>query len=191
MEEKVDLRIRKTHAALLKALRELLSEKSFHDISVAELCDRAQVRRATFYKHFGDKSELLAYMIQELQKDYKSKMEADAPRKEEGACLSYICYTLQSFLDFWDENRHMVRTVLNSNARHIVLDILSEQIEMDLRSYFRTLQQNGTELCTSPEMMAVLYSGAAVNCARWWVVKNDRPDKEEVVRQFHALLGKY
>ena len=41
MEEKIDLRIQKTHRALPGALRELLSEKSFDEISVSELCDRA------------------------------------------------------------------------------------------------------------------------------------------------------
>ena len=34
---------------------------------MTELCEKAVIRKATFYKHFGDKTELLVYMIQEMQ----------------------------------------------------------------------------------------------------------------------------
>lgn len=186
MDGRVDLRIKKTHAALLRALRELLCEKSFNEISVAELCERAEVRRATFYKHFGDKSELLAYMIQELQKGYERKMENDEPGMSEGAYLTEI---MKNFLDFMDENKQMARTILRSSARHIIQDILNEQIEMDLRLHFRALQQRGVDLKASPDMLAVLYSGAVVNCAQWWIENNDHITKEEVVRQFEALVA--
>ena len=35
---------------------------------MTELCEKAVIRKATFYKHFGDKTELLVYMIQEIQR---------------------------------------------------------------------------------------------------------------------------
>lgn len=60
MEEKVDFRVKKTRKALLQALRALLSEKSFDDITVTELCERAEIRRVTFYSHFGGKEELFS-----------------------------------------------------------------------------------------------------------------------------------
>ena len=39
-----------------------------------------------------------------------------------------------------------------------------------------------------PDMLAVLCSGAAVNCAQWWIANSDRLTKEEIVRQFEALV---
>ena len=68
MEKPLDLRVLKTRKALTAALYSLLCEKSMDNITVTELCERAVVRKATFYKHFGDKNELLTYMIQELQR---------------------------------------------------------------------------------------------------------------------------
>ena len=35
---------------------------------MTELCEKAVIRKATFYKHSGDKTELLVYMIQEIQR---------------------------------------------------------------------------------------------------------------------------
>lgn len=185
MEEKVDLRIQKTHRALLGALRELLSEKSFDEISVSELCDRAQTRRATFYKHFGDKTELLAYMIQELQREYNARTEATADGTDPAAGLTRIfCY----MLDFLDENRGMVRTILNSNGKNVVLDVLGEQLERDLKNHLRSAVPSGAEPGPDPEFLAALYSGGVIHVAQWWLTKGSRMSKEQVVQQFSMLV---
>lgn len=185
MEEKIDLRIQKTHKALLGALRELLSEKSFDEISVSELCDRAQTRRATFYKHFGDKTELLAYMIQELQREYNARTETPLNENVPGAGpVRIFCY----LLDFLDENRDMVRTILNSNGKTVVLSVLNEQLERDMKGHFRAFARAKAGQDTDPELLAVLYSGAVINCAQWWLTKGGRMTKEQVVQQFAALV---
>ncbi len=59
MEKPLDLRIRKTYIALTNTLIEMMEEAPFEDIRVSDLCDRAMVRKSTFYKHFADKYELL------------------------------------------------------------------------------------------------------------------------------------
>lgn len=185
MEEKIDLRIQKTHRALLGALRELLSEKSFDEISVSELCDRAQTRRATFYKHFADKTELLAYMIQELQQEYNTRTETALNGADPGAGLVQI---FRYLLDFLDENRGMVRTILNSNGKNVVLDVLGEQLERDLKSHFRAAARAGSGLRQDPELLAVTYSGAVIHCAQWWLTRGSRLTKDQVVQQFAQLV---
>lgn len=44
----------------------LLSEKSFEEITVGQLCEAAQYPRATFYNYFDDKYDLLGYCWQTL-----------------------------------------------------------------------------------------------------------------------------
>ena len=56
----MDLRIKKTYRALFEAFTELLEEHRFEDVTVAMLCDRAMIRRTTFYKHFRDKNDYFA-----------------------------------------------------------------------------------------------------------------------------------
>ena len=169
----------------LQALKELLGEKSFDEISVSEICDRAQTRRATFYKHFGDKTELLAYMIQELQREYNGRTEDAFGGKEPYTGLVQIfCY----LLDFLDENRSMVRTILNSNGKNVVLDVLEEQLERDLKQHFRASTLGNTSSGADLEFLAVLYSGAIINCARWWLTRGSRMSKERVVEQFSMLV---
>ena len=185
MEEKVDLRIRRTHKALLRTLRELLAEKSFDDITVAELCERAEIRRATFYKHFGDKNELFAYMIQDLQRSFNEKNGLNSSFEDPS---KYCTRAFQHFLDFLEENERMVHKVMGSSARYIVIDILSEQIESDLKFCFISAKKHGVTVSIMPEMLAVLYSGAAVSCARWWITKGKPVPKDEMVKQFSLLM---
>ena len=58
---KLDIRVIRTHDQLTSGLVKLLSKKSFEDLSVSEICDTANVHRATFYKHFNDKYEFLNF----------------------------------------------------------------------------------------------------------------------------------
>ena len=66
MEKKIDLRLQKTYLALRNAFTELMEEKRFEELTVNELCDRALIRRTTFYKHFADKYDYFAFYIREM-----------------------------------------------------------------------------------------------------------------------------
>ena len=79
MEQKLDLRIQKTYMSVTKALIEMMEEMPFEDIKVKELCDRAMIRKSTFYKHFADKYELLAFIVKEVINDYNERIRQDSP----------------------------------------------------------------------------------------------------------------
>lgn len=58
-EKKTDRRIRKTETALQNALKELLKTKKLSNISVKELCEKADVNRNTFYSHYQFPEDVL------------------------------------------------------------------------------------------------------------------------------------
>jgi AcrR family transcriptional regulator len=62
----MDRRQRKTREAIFKAFTQLLSKKDFHQITVGEIIDGADIGRATFYAHFETKDFLLKEFCQEL-----------------------------------------------------------------------------------------------------------------------------
>lgn len=57
--EKDDQRTRMTRLLLRRALVELMGERPLQDITVKELCRRAEVNRSTFYFHYYDIFDLL------------------------------------------------------------------------------------------------------------------------------------
>src|SRR5262252_10969290 len=54
----VDRRVRRTQATLQRALIGLVQERDLSQISVADVADRADVSRSTFYDHYQDVHEL-------------------------------------------------------------------------------------------------------------------------------------
>ncbi|HEY0753946.1 MAG TPA: TetR/AcrR family transcriptional regulator [Ktedonobacteraceae bacterium] len=64
-EVQPDLRVRRTHHFLQKAMIELITEKGFEAITVGDIAERAMVNRATFYRHYQDKYDLVAKIFEE------------------------------------------------------------------------------------------------------------------------------
>jgi AcrR family transcriptional regulator len=77
-EKHVDLRIRRTKKMLQDAFMALMAEKSFQDITVQHITERAMVNRGTFYDHFNDKYALAEYSLRELfRQTLHSKLPAE------------------------------------------------------------------------------------------------------------------
>ena len=53
-------------ARIVRSAEELFSERGFDAVSVADIADRADVGRTTFFRHFGDKQEVVFAQEQEL-----------------------------------------------------------------------------------------------------------------------------
>jgi AcrR family transcriptional regulator len=70
---KLDPRVKRTRKLLQQAFVELLGDKEFHNITVHDITERAEVNRATFYLHFEDKYALLAYSVREALQELLDK----------------------------------------------------------------------------------------------------------------------
>ena len=64
-EEQTDLRIRRTHKFLQEAMIALITEKGFDAITVGDIAERAMINRATFYRHYQDKYDLVVKIFEE------------------------------------------------------------------------------------------------------------------------------
>ena len=88
----------------------LLSEKSFEEITVGELCKRANYPRATFYNYFEDKFDLLNYCWLWLTKEIHLEDYQYLPHDK----------TLHIFFDrifdFSKENRKKIHSVFTYNS---------------------------------------------------------------------------
>ena len=56
----------RSRTALKSAFKELLQDKSYGDISVGEIADRADIGRSTFYRHFNGKADVLIGLHEEI-----------------------------------------------------------------------------------------------------------------------------
>jgi len=184
VEQKIDLRILKTRKALTDAFWQMLGEKRFEDITVNELCDRAMVRRATFYKHFADKYDFFAFVIRAKQAEFdaqiRKRIDSTRPR-------SFYIGIIRHVIDFLNSNEKLVQTVLNSKMLPTVMDILSRQITLDITQKLKEDAENGVPLPASPQVMAQFFSGALVYTMMWWVTQK-KVSEAKLVEELTSLL---
>ncbi|MBK8135579.1 MAG: TetR/AcrR family transcriptional regulator [Chloroflexi bacterium] len=84
MMEKQDRRVRKTQRALSDALVELILEKGYDTITIKDITDRADVAHATFYRHYGDKDELLRRKLEEIVGEIEALTREPTLKNSEG-----------------------------------------------------------------------------------------------------------
>ena len=185
MEKPLDLRIQKTHLALTNALLEMMEEMPFEDIRVKDLCDRAMLRKSTFYKHFADKYELLAFVVKEAMQDVGEKFAQTQPGETP---LELYTRLISGLFYFVQENEKLIHSAEKSDQAMLILNIISQQVTPDLRKKLEEDQRNGVRLPASPEVMASFFAGAIAESVRHWLANGKKMDEEELKAQLRGLV---
>ena len=71
---KTDARIRYTQRILKESLLALLKQKPINKITVKEVCELAELNRATFYAHYSDCFALLEQIENELLEEFQDSL---------------------------------------------------------------------------------------------------------------------
>lgn len=144
-----DLRFRRTNQMLCDAFTELLSQKKFEDITINELCEKALIRRATFYTHFLDKYDFFAYFIRQNRDSFVRTCPIEGEARN---IRSFSSYMFQQLIYYLSEHMAMVHNVMNSNAFSILLDILAEEIRNSYRVELqRYMNANPSDTSNNPQ----------------------------------------
>ena len=154
---KTDLRKHKTRKALEAAFFELSETMWIEDITVGDLCEKAMVRRATFYKHFADKYAFFAYVMNSIQRNTNLQQNAD-PR--DITMAEYCVNICLSYLRNYQEHPKMVKRILNSKSRQPYTDILIAQIRNALLKKAAYDREKGIETEIDVQVISSFIAGA-------------------------------
>lgn len=183
MEEKIDLRIKKTYLSLHHAFIALLEEKRFEDLTVNELCDRAMIRRTTFYKHFADKYEYFTFYIKEVVATFQDRL---APDVTDGEVNAYLLHMSRELLRFMQQHDKLVQNIKNSSMFPILLSILLDQISCDVAQVIRRAKASSMDK-SQIEGIAAFYAGGLTNTL-FQYLKQDAPINEA---QFLEIISRF
>src|ERR1017187_8243194 len=81
----VERKQRQARQRIIDAARELFLERGFDGVSVGDIAERAEVGRTTFFRHFGDKQEVVFANEQELLDTITAARQADSTPAPRGA----------------------------------------------------------------------------------------------------------
>lgn len=186
MEQKLDLRIKKTYLALTSTLLQMMKEMRFEDIRVSELCTRAMIRKSTFYKHFGDKYELLAFVVRQMQEQLNRQLEQECAGK---SAVERYTRLIAIVFDFLSKNQALVQSALESPSFSLILSTLSEQFVSDAQQKLEDNVRQGEKLPVEPEVMAAFFVGGLMETANHWLKKGKPLDEQHLREQLGALLS--
>ena len=187
MEKKTDLRIIKTQMALSNALLEILNEKRFDELTVNELCERAMVRRATFYKHFADKYEFFGFFVHQIQEEFVESCRQE--QKNSGS--DYQVYLTKQTILFFKNHEKLVNSVVKSSAFPTLLDILAQEIYQNILLNEKEKAASGIKPSVAPEILATFYSGGIIQIFRFWIEHSKTISEEDLMKQFEMLFQSF
>ena len=179
----MDRRQKKTREAIFRAFTSLLAKKNYHQITVQDILDTADVGRTTFYAHFETKEYLLRDLCAELFGHI-----IDTALGTQSTDCPYDCGSPGDSVFL-----HLLRH-LRQNDRGI-LDLLSSENDGLFLDYFRSEvcrlveRTYGDCLATAwpREYLVQHISAAFVQTVRWWLGENCTRSSEEVAACFLAV----
>jgi len=190
MEEKKkeDRRIIHTKSSLHKALRELVQEKGYAEVTVEDITSRAKLGRTTFYLHYQDKEDLLLERMEE-----KLSVLVDETARYP---LTYWFahensnYLIRSIFELVKENADIF-TLVTKEQSNKVYDRLHKIISKSAHNLVEEnpwAQKKIDRLAISLDYLIEYFSGAMWASIVWWVGNNFSPPGEKMAGYFRQLF---
>ncbi|MBR3954918.1 MAG: TetR/AcrR family transcriptional regulator [Clostridia bacterium] len=134
MARKEDLRFIRTNRKLYETFFELISDDLIENLSITDICDAAQINRATFYKHFNDRKDFVFYCIG--QKVREMRLERTGRENANAATILEDCVReVYAFLRFMTEvNADNLKP--DTDAIHLIYDGLMAFYLAEFSAYY-------------------------------------------------------
>ncbi len=181
----MDLRIKKTYRALFDAFTELLEEHRFEDLTVAMLCDRAMIRRTTFYKHFRDKNDYFAFYIDELMTGLPQNRTdaADAEPLDDVQALRHEVF--DDAMNMILAHEQLMDNILASSMSGMLTNVICDRIARSVRERVMNVLAEDALAPVSLETTSEFVAGGIIRLFTiWWESGHDlerRPEMADVV----------
>jgi AcrR family transcriptional regulator len=180
-----DLRVRRTRKLLIQALLELTSEKGFAALTVQNIADRAMVNRATFYRHYLDKHDLLkAYMqeVYELTADQQPLPAASPDAQADGPPTGIV-----RMLEHVRQHADFYRVMLGAQGDAAFVARIRRYSEQRLRSL---LPDDATphKPDSPPRDLCLSYlTHAGIGVLAWWLQAEQPHPPEQIATWLNQL----
>ena len=179
---KADKRYVKSEARLREAMIELLDREPFAAITIKKITDEAGVGRATFYKHYNDKTELLTAVEDELRAD----IIAVLAKKQEGSNRSAARKKVIALFNFLEANIRAAQVLLGPDGpadfQEEIREILWDGFHASSSKFKDVMRRSGLSV---EYLKLANYTHFLVMQA--WLRKKDREAPEELAEVMAKL----
>jgi AcrR family transcriptional regulator len=156
---KTDARVRYTKKVLRDSLIKLLKAKPIQAITVKELCESAEINRATFYTHYSNPYDLL----EQIESELFEEMSAKVIKKFTPDTLTSI--TKLAF-DIIADNIELYRVLLSENGNKQFLDRIMRLSRDTTISSWKAMYPHATKNQIE-FLFSFIISGSVAVIERW------------------------
>ena len=176
----MDRRQRKTRRAIFDAFSSLLEEKSYSNVTVQDIIDKADISRSTFYSHFETKDELLRELCTEIfEHVFSEDLTCEASHdfsKEDRDLKKEITHMLYHLRD----NSRYISRILSCESGEVFMVYFKEYLEKVFRNELKKVKSDIPKDYLLNHMVCDF-----AETVRWWM-KNGEYSPEDVSRFFFS-----
>lgn len=164
-----NLRVKKN---ITHTLFSLMQKKSLSEITITELVEGAGVARASFYRNYCSKEDVLVTLIRDVLDDFRSKIP---PGQESFYTYENILLSFQYF--------HTYRSYILDLYRSGFAFVFLEELNRFHESIEGTMPSSSIE-----KYQLYMYIGALFNTTLEWLLEHDTTSPEEMARFFFPSI---
>ncbi|OPJ65144.1 TetR/AcrR family transcriptional regulator [Clostridium oryzae] len=164
---------------LTDALLALMTEKSYEEISITEICSRADLSRRTFYRLYKSKEDILKEYAEALCFDYFELFE-----KQKNLSLTNVA---KIFFSFWINYKGFLLTLHKEKLIHILLFKFNELLPKVYVKYKAHLLE--TKDKKSIEYVAFYNAGGFWNLLIKWLEDGCKKTPEDMAEVVNEVLN--
>lgn len=178
----VDRRSLRTRGALRDALIGLIAERSWDEIAVQDICERANIGRSTFYLHYPNKDALLQGGFDGLQAELQRQARVRAndvdSRPEDLIGFKFAL----GLIEHAYEQRKLFRGLIGRRSGYVVQQRFREMV-------IRLITDELPASTGRIPRVAVAHwmAGAFVELLSWWVEQRTPLPPEDLLVVFNQL----
>jgi len=176
-----------THQSLLDAAREMIADKGYNSVEILDITERANVSKATFYKHFANKEEC----VRELMEQGFDALAEEILGKQGHVSITpeWVHISFSRIFGWAEENRELLLVMVGGGA--------STQLNAFGRSYMaqiieRTIVTEFVQTAQPPrfpaKVTAQLITGIMIQLLGWWLETDTGYSVDEMAQIVAATL---
>ncbi|MER7016085.1 TetR/AcrR family transcriptional regulator [Saccharopolyspora sp. NPDC000359] len=186
-----DRRSRRTRRLLRDALVSLALERGYSHVTVEDITERADLGRATFYKHYADKDALLSRVVSDLLEELHERLLPLVPTSSVGFTGKPVLELFRHAL----EERDVYRVILRGEGDGRALQEFTDARTAAAAQVFRArAEHHGVTPRIDIDVLARAWVGEQIAVMRWWLETNPpQLSPEEVTGMLLdlSLRGRY
>lgn len=161
---------------IVEALIKLMNEKSFDDITITELCNKAGVSRMSYYRNYYDKKDIIKVYLDDISKKFK---------KETHKLIDFNIYTNKNVINYlftyFKKYNYFFKTLIKANLSGMLQETLNKYLEEEIKV---------EKLSTYEKYHMYSYSGALYNVYIKWI-ENDMKESVEELSEYFCKANRY